>query len=95
MDHDVCGGYTIILAKDRKKKRKGLQLVRGWFLVVEVSDQGDSNRFFVHITGFAVGAILLPDPPWGHFDLPVAFPHSSVIDQEMIPEPVPETTIAV
>lgn len=85
----------IIVAKDRKKERKRLQLVRGWSLVIEVSHQGDTNRFFVHVIGFTVGAVLLPDPPWRHFDLPVPFPQSSIIDQEMIPEAIPETALPV
>jgi len=72
-----------------------LQLVRGWFLIIEVSDQCDSNRFFVHSAGFAVGAALLSDPSRGHFDLPVAFPKSSVIYQEMIPEAIPEAACTV
>ena len=65
-----------------------MQLVRGRFLVVEVSDKGDSDRPFVHVIGFAVGAVLLPDPPGGHFDLSVSFAQGPVIDQEMIPEAV-------
>ena len=72
-----------------------MQLVRGWFLIIEVSDKCNSNRFFVHSAGFAVGAALLPDPSWGHFDLPVAFPKSSVIYQEMIPEAIPEAARTV
>ena len=72
-----------------------MQLVRGGFLVVEVSDQCDSNRFFVHSAGFTVGAALLSDPSRGHFDLPVAFPKSSVIDQEMIPKAIPEAACTV
>ncbi len=85
----------VVVSKDGNKKGERLRLVWSWFFVIEVSDQRDSNRSFVHCIGFAVGAALLPDPSRGHFDLPVAFPTSSVIDQKMIPQAIPETPRAV
>lgn len=95
MCNDVRLRYVIIAAKDRKQKRQRLQLVRGWFVVVEVSDEGDSDRFFVHIAGFAVGALLLPNPSGRHFNLAVTFAHGSVIDQEMVAEAVRKASIPV
>ena len=95
MSHDVRGGYPVIVAEYRKEVCKRLQLVRGWFLVMEVSDQRDSDRFVVHAAGLAVSAALLTNPPRGHFNLAIAFSKGPVIDQEMIPEAIPETALPV
>jgi hypothetical protein len=92
MSHDVRGGYPVIVTEYREEECKRFQLVWGWFLVIEVADQRDSNRFVVHAAGFAVSAALLTNPPRGHFDLAIALPKGPVIDQEMISEAIPETT---
>lgn len=95
MAHDAAGRDTIIVHQGFEQIVERTKLAGGGLLLVEVPDESDSYALIVHSARFAVSAALLFDPAGRRFDLAVTLPQRAVVDKEMVPEAVPETTILV
>lgn len=70
-----------------------MHLSSGWDLFVEIADQSNPDPLFIHSSGTAMRAALLLDPTGSDFKLAIPFSQGAVVDQEMISEAIPETTV--
>lgn len=95
MADDTAGRDPIAPLQAFDEPCRGLQLFLGHVVTVKIADQADADSDFVHVHGVAVGAVHLFVPPLAGLHLARKGAAGSVVDDEMIAEPVPEPAFAV
>ncbi len=82
-----------MLTQDLNQIIKGLKLVHGRKVYIEIADEGDSDALIIHAPSLAVRSSLLLYPPWSNFYLTVALPHGAVVNYKMVAKAIPESPV--
>lgn len=83
----------VVLGEGLQDVHERLKLILSGKIDAEIADERDANSDFIHAIRFAVRTDLLLDPSGGDLDLAVAFSQRAIVDEEMIAQSVPKSTV--